>query len=143
MEKEIWKDVNDYNGLYQISNLGNVKSIHYRHTNVEKILKPYIKEDGYVVVCLTKNRRIKWHRVHRLVAEAFINNPDNLPEVNHKDENKLNNRVDNLEWCTSSYNKNYGTRNYKCMHTRRHSSKMCRNSVQFIRQQEKLLDSWI
>lgn len=94
-------------------------------------------------VCLCKNGKITTYKTHRLVAQAFIANPDNLPEVNHKDENKTNNCVDNLEWCTSSYNKNYGTRNTKCMYTKRHSCEMYRNSVKFILLLEKLLDKII
>ena len=68
---------------------------------------------GYQTVTLCKNSKLKSHHIHRLVAEAFLDNPKNLPQVNHKDENKLNNCVDNLEWCTPSYNNNYGERNNK------------------------------
>ena len=102
MEK--WKDIKGYEGLYQISDLGNVKSI---RTN--KILKYGYSHNGYRIV----NLKGKMFRVHRLVAEAFIDNKEHLPYVNHKDENKENNNVNNLEWCTSSYNINYGDRNNK------------------------------
>lgn len=119
--QEIWKDIKDYEGLYQISNLGNVKVLDRKIKNnynyfvrKEKILKLCVsKKDGYVYVCLTKNNKGKTVKVHRLVAKAFIPNPNNLPQVNHKDEDKTNNCVDNLEWCTSLYNNNYGTRNNK------------------------------
>ena len=102
---EIWKDYKDYEGLYQVSNLSRVKSIKF---GKERILKQNIR-GGYYYVCLSKNGIVKKYQVHRLVAEAFIDNPDNLPQVNHKDEDKTNNNVDNLEWCDAKYNTNYGT----------------------------------
>ena len=102
--EEIWKDVKGYEGLYQVSNFGNVKSL-IRN----KILKLSYSHNGYRLVSL----RRKTFRVHRLVAEAFISNPNNFSWVNHKDENKENNCVDNLEWCSASYNINYGDRNNK------------------------------
>ena len=109
MKKEYWKPVVGYEGHYQVSNFGRVKSIKF---GKEIILKQNIR-GGYYIVNLSKNGIVKTYLVHRLVAEAFIDNTDNLPEVNHKDENKLNNNVDNLEWCTHEYNINYGTRNKK------------------------------
>ena len=111
--REIWKDVKGYEGLYQVSNLGRVKRLRFinRHLDFkqEKILKPY-KDGGdyYFVIGLHKNGKKKYKAIHRLVAEAFIPNPNNYPIVNHKDENKENNYVDNLEWCTHKYNSNYG-----------------------------------
>ena len=107
MKKEYWKPVVGYEGHYQVSNFGRVKSIKF---GKEIILKQHIRR-GYYSVVLSKNGILKRYSVHRLVAEAFIDNTDNLPQVNHKDENKLNNSVDNLEWCDSEYNNNYGTRN--------------------------------
>ena len=117
--QEIWKDIQGYEGLYQISNLGRVKSLEriiITNNGItkkisEKILKPYLKGNGYYNIVLRKDSKTKCYFVHRLVAKEFIPNPDNLPQVNHKDENKLNNNVDNLEWCTSKYNNNYGTHN--------------------------------
>ena len=103
---EIWKDIKDYEGLYQVSNLGRVKSLHF---NKELLLKLRLTGRGYYQIDLQKDKNIKRALVHRLVAEAFIPNPDNLSCVNHKDENKLNNCVDNLEWCTQMYNIHYGT----------------------------------
>lgn len=97
---EEWKDVPDYKGLYSVSNLGNVKS---EYTN--KLLKPSVDRFGYVRFSATKNKKQKTLRIHRLVAEIFIPNPNNLPQVNHKDGNKLNNTIFNLEWCTDSDNK--------------------------------------
>ena len=109
--KEIWKDIKNYEGLYQISNLGRVKSLWYGR---EKILIPVKLKNGYLRVILCKNGILKTYYVHRLVAEAFLDNPNNLPQVNHKDENKQNNNVENLEWCTNEYNINYGTRTERC-----------------------------
>ena len=110
MEEEVWKPIKDYEGLYEISNLGRVKSLNYRGTGKGKILKNIKDRKGYLKVCLTKNGRHKIFRVHRLVAEAFIPNPNNYPIVNHKDEVPSNNCVDNLEWCTYAYNNTYNNR---------------------------------
>lgn len=110
--EEIWKDIIGFEGLYQVSNLGRVKSFRkpkqYKCAD-EYIMKEYIGNSGYIVVTLYKSRSRTKKLVHRLVADAFIPNPENLPHVNHKDENKHNNRADNLEWCTPKYNNNYGT----------------------------------
>ena len=102
---EIWKDIKGYEGLYIISNTGKVKGLKYN-----KLLKPVL-QNGYLYIHLCKNSKNKAYLLHRLVAQHFIDNPDNLPEVNHKDENKTNNDASNLEWCDAKYNSNYGTRN--------------------------------
>lgn len=104
--KEVWKDVVGYEGLYEVSNLGEVRSLLHGEP---RLLKPAanIYRNGYMQVVLRKDGKSRVHRIHRLVAIAFIPNPDNLPEVNHKDENTANNNVDNLEWCTKLYNLNY------------------------------------
>ena len=116
--QELWKDIDGYEGFYQISNFGRVKSLSRKvsgggnrsYYTKERVLAPRIVQN-YNTVQLSKFGVITVYRINRLVAQAFIPNPDNLPEVNHKDENKLNNRVDNLEWCSHLYNCNYGTRN--------------------------------
>lgn len=108
---EIWKPIKDYETRYQISNMGNIKSF-YR--GKETLLKPQLNNTSpYLMIGLFKNNKLKRYLIHRLVAQHFIPNPDNLPEVNHKDENKYNNCADNLEWCTHKYNTNYGTRGDK------------------------------
>ena len=104
---EQWKDI-IYEKDYQISNLGRIKSFKW---GKERILKQSQCMNGYYYVCLSKNGIVKNYFVHRLVAEAFLDNPNNLPCVNHKDEDKSNNIVSNLEWCDVKYNTNYGTRN--------------------------------
>lgn len=110
MMKEIWKDIKDYEGLYQVSNLGRVKSLVKKARLHEYILKVSFDRHGYEHIHLSKNGISKSLLVHRVVAQAFIPNFDNLPEINHKDENKSNNTVNNLEWCTHQYNSSYGTR---------------------------------
>ena len=110
---EIWKDIKGYEGLYQVSNKGRVKSLGNNKAKKEKILSLKPSNDGYIRVCLCKNGKEKPFYVHRLVAEAFLPNPDNLPVVNHKIddfEHRSDNRVENLEWCTVEYNNNYGSR---------------------------------
>lgn len=102
---EVWKDVVSYEGLYKVSNIGRVKSL----KGTEKILKTHQVRDGYLTVMLYKDKIPKRMSVHRLVAIAFIPNKNNYPFVNHKDENKKNNHVENLEWCTNEYNMSYGT----------------------------------
>ena len=106
IEIEEFRDIPGYEGLYEVSNLGRVRSL-----ETERILKPSKNTWGYLFVSLYKNGIKKAVRIHRLVALAFIPNPDNLPCINHKDEDKTNNTVDNLEWCDDKYNANYGTRN--------------------------------
>ena len=108
--KEEWKDIQGYEGLYQVSNKGRVKS-----TRNNIILKPMISDKGYYHVDLYNKDNRKSCKVHRLVAQAFIPNPNNYPVINHKDENTINNQVSNLEWCTAQYNHDYGTRNERAI----------------------------
>ena len=94
---EIWKDIKGFDGLYQISNLGNVKSLKRKYRKNEIFIKKHKDKNGYTFVALSKNNISKNFLVHRLVAQAFIPNPDNLLEINHKNEIKDDNRVENLE----------------------------------------------
>ena len=109
VENEIWRNISE-NPNYQVSNMGMVKSLNYNRTGKEKVLKLCKNSDGYLSVNLCKDGKAKNIKVHRLVAEAFIENPLNLPQVNHINECKTDNRVENLEWCDNRYNINFGTR---------------------------------
>lgn len=102
--KEIWKDIPNYEGLYQVSNLGNVKSICYQGFKRELIMKPKSHHSGYKIVMLCKNGVQKNKSVHRLVAETFLEKPVGKNVVNHIDGNKSNNELSNLEWVTYSMN---------------------------------------
>lgn len=110
--EEIWKDIQGYEGIYQVSNLGNVKSLNYRNRGYAQNLVPKTNNKGRLWVELAKNRIKKPFQISRLVAETFVENPEKLPIVNHKDENPKNNRVDNLEWCTLSYNVRYSIKRH-------------------------------
>ena len=126
--QEEWKFISGFESHYMISNLGRVRRLQYTQvdtygtgrtrTYAEKLVPQYISNSGYLQVDLRTRTQRKRVNVHRLVAQAFIPNPDNLPCVNHKDENKTNNCVDNLEWCTKSYNNSYGTGRKKMVETR-------------------------
>lgn len=105
--EEIWKNI-DPEGIYKISNFGRVKTT-FRRGSSGGFMKPSVGRKGYLQIDLRYGGKRHYCKIHRLVAEAFIPNPDNLPEINHKDEDKTNNRVDNLEWCTHWYNVHYGT----------------------------------
>ena len=106
--KEEWKSIAGYEGLYEVSSLGRVRSLKFGKT---KVLKPLDNGCGYLYVNLYKNREVKKFKVHRLVAQTFIPNPLGKPQVNHNNEIKTDNRVENLEWMTAKENNNYGTRN--------------------------------
>ena len=126
MSKEIWKDIFGYEGLYQVSDQGRVKSLErkVRHgrgidlTIKERILKPGTDRGGYLRVGLCDGGKQKTFKVHRLVCEAFHENPDNKPQVNHLNEIKTDNRACNLEWSTAKENCNHGTHNERIAKTR-------------------------
>ena len=107
--QEIWKDIEGFNGKYQISNMGNLRS--FSSVKKGELIKPATDKRGYRIVVLSRGKGDKTYatRIHRLVAKYFIPNPLNLPQVNHKNEIKDDNRVENLEWCNAKYNNNYGT----------------------------------
>lgn len=125
--KEKWCPIKGYEGLYQVSDKGRVKSLKF---GKERILKSARDTGGYLLVALCKNGEQKTYKVHRLVAQAFIPNPNNLPEINHKDEDKTNNSAQNLEWCDSKYNNNYGT------HNQRSAEKRSKPILQFTKDGE-------
>ena len=125
--EEIWRPVKGFEGYYEVSDLGRVRSIdrivYDKVRKCDRLLKGRVliirdNGNGYKTVMFCKEHKIYNKYVHILVAEAFIPNPDNLPYVNHKDENKGNNIKDNLEWCTGSYNNLYGTRTQRWYETR-------------------------
>ena len=114
MEKEIWKDIEGYEGLYKVSNIGRVKSVERMkwngkgyHKIPERILKAGDNGKGYLYITLCKDGTRKNYTVHQLVGNAFLSNPQGYKELNHIDEDKTNNRADNLEWCSRSYNNTY------------------------------------
>ncbi len=108
--KELWKDIQGYKGLYKVSNLGNIISLNYRRQNIIRNMKYVLSKKGYFRVSLYKNGSDKTFTVHRLVAQAFIDNTENKPEVNHKNSIKIDNYVDNLEWNTTKENVNHSFR---------------------------------
>ena len=144
MKGEIWKDIEGYEGLYQISNMGRVKSLErtvrngngYR-TVQERILKPY--GDDYLQVNLSKDGKIEQPLVHRLVATAFLENTEGYKEINHKDENKQNNCVDNLEWCSRSYNNRY---NDKAKKAGKKTAEKLSKPVYSINKESGLITYW-
>lgn len=103
-----WKAIRGFEGLYKVSDMGEIKSLCAGRYKTEMIRKPVPDKDGYLTVNLKKNSKYYCRKIHRLVAEAFIKNPYGLPQINHIDENKTNNSASNLEWCDSKYNNNYG-----------------------------------
>jgi hypothetical protein len=132
---EVWRDIEGYEGLYQVSNLGRIKSLNYNKKGVERIMKVCKDKKGYIVCGLSKNKNLKTFKVHRLVASAFLSNPNNLPQINHKDEDKTNNRVENIEYCNNDYNRNYGTRNKR-------ASASCRKPILQFTKEDVFIRKW-
>lgn len=128
---ENWKDIEGYEGLYQVSTHGRVRSL-----KRNKIMNPVKAINGYMRVRLIKNGKDKNYLVHRLVAEAFLPNWFDDPQVNHRDENKQNNHVDNLEWCSAKYNTNYGS----CI--KRRVEKLSKPVLQFLKTGE-FVREWV
>ena len=118
---EIWKDIPGYEGLYQASTMGRIRSLNYKRTGKVKILTQYTY-NGYKSLNLHKGKQQKSEWVHRLVAKTWLPNPYNYPQINHKDENPSNNAVSNLEWCSPKHNANWGTRNIRTAITQRNNA---------------------
>lgn len=144
MINEEWKAVNGYEGYYEVSSSGRVRSVNrtivYKDGRIYNykgsIMNPQIKRNGYLSLVLRKrNSNPKNYYVHRLVAEAFIANPNRYLTVNHKNENKRDNRADNLEWCSYKYNDNYGTRNERFVFTKEMKGKpfLCKETGKIYR----------
>ena len=129
------RDVVGYENIYGITSCGKVYS--YKS---KKFLKPKHNVNGYLMVALYRDGQKKWYKVHRLVAMTYIPNPDNLPQVNHKDENKANNCLQNLEWCDASYNTNYGTRNEKVSNKLKKPILQCTLDGEFVREWSSATD---
>lgn len=152
IEGEIWVDVPNCEGLYQVSNFGNVKSLgrYVRASDKlggcrkkkESLLKFEVCKNGYLRVILNTDGGRKHFLVHRLVAEAFIPNPQNMPQINHKDEDKTNNSVDNLEWCDAKYNNNYGERTKRASIAKFKTVKQYDMQGNFIREFGSLKEAW-
>ena len=153
---EIWKtavyDGEIYEGLYKVSNLGRILSLNYKRTGKAKLRNPVEMLNGYLQVGFSKNKKTKTCYVHRLIAETFLPNPENLPEVNHKDEDKTNNFVflnedgsvdkekSNLEWCDRKYNNNYGTRTERFIKTMSKKVLQFSKTGEFIREWESTME---
>ena len=146
----MWTELKDFEGLYEINENGEIRSI---DRIVEyscglsklfkgKIIIPHITDNGYLFVALYKNKKKYQLKVHRLVANTFIPNPNNYPCVNHKDENKLNNSIDNLEWCTISYNNTYGSRIEKQRKTIKNNPNISIPIIQVDKDTNEIIKKW-
>lgn len=149
-EQEIWKDVVGYEGLYQVSNLGRVKSCarkidrgKYVEDRGDIIMSPFLNAHGYFTVMLSKRGKKKQHRIHQMVARAFIPNPENKEMINHIDCNTQNNRVENLEWCTNSENQLHAIAHglKTDIGVNHNLSKLKEEDVRFIREHYKFRDT--
>ena len=150
MKNEIWKSVEGYEGLYQVSSYGRVRSLDRMVINSDgvkrlfkgRILKPNKVRNGYLKIQLSKSGKVNGALIHRLVAQSFIQNPDNLPIINHKDENKTDNHVENLEWCDSKYNTNYGTAIQRSAEKRLNSPKLSKPVLQIDKETNEIVDKY-
>lgn len=142
MEEEIWRDIKGFEGKYQISNLGNIKSLNYMRTGKEKLLKKGINGRGYYFVNVTKNNKYKNLLMHQEVAKAFIKNEDSKKtDINHKDGNKLNNNVSNLEWCTRSENILHAYKNGLAKSPVGHTyKKRCEMAIKYIHEHQLVFE---
>lgn len=143
--KEIWKPVVGYEGLYEVSCLGNVRGLMFltrygtmSRRKTPRVCKQETTHDGYKRVALSRNKELRHFSVHRLVAAAFIPNPGNLPAVNHKNESPANNTIENLEWCTPQYNSNYGTLPQRIMERQTNSPAHSKEVIQFTKDWKEL-----
>jgi len=138
MMDEIWKPVPGYEGFYEASTTGKIRSIGYTYSGTgnyhkrqePRILKGSKDKNGYIIQVLCLRGTRKTYKEHRLIASTFIPNPNNYEQINHKDENVVNNSVDNLEWCTSSYNNNYGKRRKRLSESLRNNPKKSKPVIQ-------------
>ena len=137
--EEIWLPIKGFECLYEVSSFGRVRNLNYKRTGQTRVLSPY-ENKGYLQVDLCKNGKRKSYSVHRLVAEAFLPNWFDEPQVNHRDENKHNNHIDNLEWCTATYNNNYGTHNER-VSSKNTNGKQSKQVLQFTKTGE-LVREW-
>lgn len=148
MKQEIWKPIKGYEGHYEVSNMGRVRSYKnnkYGLSTIPKDLKPTKMKIGYLFVTLSKDGKHKMKKIHRLVAEAFIPNPEGLPCVNHRDEVKTNNTISNLEWCTQKYNLEYSNIYEKAIGTNISQRKIILQLTKdgdFIREFESIIEAY-
>lgn len=149
--QEVWKDIKDYEGLYQVSNLGNVKSVGVFHKNFsgdvtytprERFMKPTV-DRGYLKLQLSRGKKRKTKYIHQLVAEAFIPNLNNYREVNHKDSNPTNNRIENLEWCDRKYNIDYMVKHQNEIKERHEKRIEVLETIQFLALRNQTIKSEI
>lgn len=131
-QNEEWRPVVGYEGLYEVSDMGRVRSLNYNKTGKIRLLSIcHNRKSAYDIVTLFKNGKRCYEQISRIVASAFVPNPNNYPEVNHRDENTHNDCASNLEWCPSSYNINYGTRNKRVSEKLKNYYKWAKKTLQF------------
>lgn len=128
MKVEEWKSIDGFEDFYEVSNFGNVRSLNYHNWGIIKNLTPVIDRYGYKRVCLCMNGKQYNRVIHRMVATAFLENPNGFPQINHINEIKTDNRVENLEWCTAKENASYGSRNKRMARSKK--NKNCKSVIQ-------------